>query len=117
MTAVDERPVISSTDMAAGHFKLGRVLLGIISNPTFVQPMGWEQAVWPGRLSLQGQFYDDGASLDVRRAQVAAFAVELGLAVTEKVTGDSVRVRAEGMYEGVDVSVWGLAPREDGGVA
>lgn len=113
MTAIDDRTV-SPTDMATGHFKLGRVLLGIISNPTLTQPMSWEQVIWPHRLELRGQYFGDGATLDVRRVEIAAFAAEFGLTVNERTRGDEVRVKAEGIYEGVELSVWGMAPRDGG---
>lgn len=114
MTAIDTRPAVSATDIAAGHFKLGRVLHGIVSNPTLVQPMSWSQNVWDWGVALSGQFYNDHVTLDDRRAEVAAYAAEFGLTVTESTTGSNIRVKAEGTYDGVQLSVWGLVPQDGG---
>jgi hypothetical protein len=117
VTALDDRPAVSAHDMAAGHFKLSRVLLGIISNPTLAQPMSWSQNVWHSRTNLDGHFYDDGATLDARRTQIAAYAAEFGLTVTERAAGNDIRIKAEGTWEGVEISIWGLAPAGNDGAA
>jgi hypothetical protein len=126
VTALAEQPV--ATDMApelravvahltaANHLRIMRILAGILANPALEQPMAWEQNVWRWGCELKGQFHEDCATLPVRRAQISAYAAELGLTVDEREQGHKVRVTAYGRYQGVELTVWGLAP-QDGGAA
>lgn len=118
MTALDDRAV-TTNNVAAAHLELLRVLGGILLDPTLEQPLIWTQGAWTWGPSLDGQFHQDGASLEHRRTQIRAYAVALGLEVKpeRQYADNTVCIKAGGQYHGVDVSVWGTAPAENGGAA
>lgn len=113
---------MSTYDVAADQLKCVRALSLILPDGTLPMPTSWTIHTFPGfepplTPMLEGFFHEHPApSVPVLREQLAAYVEKFDLALTEKPHGSGglVGLHATGMWQGIDLKVWGPARPEGG---
>jgi hypothetical protein len=109
---------VSAHDIAADQLKCVRALSVILADGTLTMPQGWSIHTYceydpPIAPTLEGLFFGSGAALPLSelREHLGVYADRLGLVLTERPHGQAgmVGVYAAGMWQGVELRVWGPA--------
>lgn len=112
---------MSAHDIAASQLKCVRLLSVILPDGTLPTPSNWGITAYPDydpvpAPQLNGFFYENPEpSVPVLREQLRAYVDKFGLELTERPhgTGGLIEVRAVGMWQGVDLRMWGVARPEE----
>lgn len=113
---------MSVYDIAADQLKCVRVLSVILADGSLPMPHAWSIHTFPGyepplTPQLEGFFHEIKApTVAELRAVLDVYADRFGLAVEEKPhgAGGLVGLHVTGMWEGVELHVWGPATPEGG---
>ena len=113
---------MSVYDIAADQLKCVRALSVILADGTLTMPKSWTIHTFPGyepslTPQLEGFFHDIKApTVAELRAVLDVYADRFGLRVEEKAhgAGGLVGLHATGMWQGVELHVWGPAEPEAG---
>lgn len=109
-------------DVAADQLKCVRALSVIIADGALTMPTSWHMHTFPGyepslTPMLEGFFHaHPSPAVTELRALIAPYAEKFGLVVEEKPHGNGgmVGLHTTGMWQGVELHVWGPARPEGG---
>lgn len=113
---------MSVYDIAADQVKCVRALSVILADGALTMPTAWTIHTFPGfdpalTPQLEGFFHEHPLpAVPVLRMHLAVYAEKFGLTVTEKPHGNGgmVGLHTTGMWQGVELHVWGPARPEGG---
>lgn len=113
---------MSVYDIAADQIKCVRALSAILPDGALTMPTSWHIHTFPGyeptlTPQLEGFFHEHPSpAVPVLRGQLTAYVEKFGLNLTEKPHGSGglVGLHATGMWQGVELHVWGPAVPEAG---
>lgn len=107
MTILDSRPTATAADKSAANLTMAGIISRSLANPMLVQPDSWNLFTSCYSSQLSAQF--DPAERSDLYDLIRPWADALKLKVDDHITGNGrvYTVKAEGIVDGIEVSVWG----------